>query len=374
MGWREELNRATGPGVTLGITTGDWLKLLAANGFQVPPRYWPRTAFATAVSLVNTAWYYTAEATLFRTVAQQKILPPLFILGHWRSGTTYLHNLLSLDERFAYARFAQIMIPKTFLTGERIMWAASHMFLPRARMGVDQMAMSADVPWEEEFALGIMTQMSPYMAWAFPQRAAYYERYLTFRDVPDREVSIWKAAFITFLKKLTLKFARPLILKSPPNTSRIKLILDMFPDARFVHIHRDPYVVYQSTRHLQIKSWEYCAMQPLDVSLIHDQVIRQYRIVMDAFFEERRLIPPQRFCEVSYDDLEQDPVGVIRGVYERLDLPVFSAVEPDLHDYVKSLSDYKKNTHAEIPAEVRDEISSVWRRSFDEWNYPIQTG
>jgi hypothetical protein len=374
MGWREELNRATGPGITLGITTGDWLALLARNGFRIPPRFWPRTAFSTLVSLINTAWYYTAEATLFRSVARQKVLPPVFILGHWRSGTTHLHNLLSLDERFAYPKFAQIMIPKTFLTGERVLWAASHMFLPRERMGVDEMAMSPDVPWEEEFALGIMTQMSPYIGWVFPERARHYERFLTFRDVPAREVEIWKAAFVLFAKKLTWKFQRPLILKSPPNTGRIKLILEMFPDARFVHIHRDPYVVYQSTKRLQVKSWEYCALQATDESVVHDQVIRQYQEMMGAFFEEKHLIPADRYCEVSYDDLEKSPVNLLRGVYEKLNFPAFSNVEPAVNEYVKSLSEYKKNRHADLPPAVRDEISQKWRRSFDEWNYPIKTG
>ena len=374
MGWREELNRATGPGITLGITTGDWLSLLARNGFKIPPKFWLRTAFSTLVSLVNTAWCYTAEATLSHSVARQRVLPPVFILGHWRSGTTHLHNLLSLDERFAYPKFAQIMIPRTFLTGERVLWAASHMFLPRDRMGVDEVAMSPDVPWEEEFALGIMTQMSPYMGWAFPKRAKYYERYLTFRDVPAREIEIWKAAFVLFLKKLTWKFQRPLILKSPPNTGRIKLILEMFPDARFVHIHRDPYVVYQSTKRLQIKSWEYCALQRTDESIVHDQVIRQYQAMMGAFFEEKHLIPPDRFCEVSYADLEKDPTSLLRGVYDKLNFPAFSAVEPSVNEYVKSLSEYKKNTHADLPADVRDEISQKWRRSFDEWNYPVLTG
>ena len=125
MGWREVVNQATGPGISLGITTGDWLSLLADNGFRIPPRYWPRTAFTTLISLVNTAWWATAEAMVYRSTARQTVQPPLFILGHWRSGTTHLHNLLSLDERFAYPRFDQVMIPNTFLTGQRVMWAAS---------------------------------------------------------------------------------------------------------------------------------------------------------------------------------------------------------------------------------------------------------
>jgi len=373
MGWREVINRATGPGNNLGITTGDWLALLAENGFRIPPRFWPRTAFTTLISLVNTAWWATVEATVYQGTARQTVQPPLFILGHWRSGTTHLHNLLSLDERFAYPRFDQVMIPTTFLTGQPLMWAASVLLLPRDRMGVDGVKMSAEVPWEEEFALNVMTQKSPYMAWSFPRRAAHYERYLTFRGVPQKEVDEWKAAFVWFLKKLTFKFQRPLIMKSPPNTGRIRLILEMFPDARFVHIHRDPYTVYQSTKHLQLKSWEYCAMQTPDKSTVHSQVLRQYRLMMDAFFEEKHLIPQGRFCEVSFADLENDALRLLQGVYERLSLPDFAVVRPKVEAYVKSVSDYKKNVHTDLPKEVRDEISSAWRRSFEEWNYPICT-
>jgi omega-hydroxy-beta-dihydromenaquinone-9 sulfotransferase len=374
MGWREVLNQATGPGITLGITTGDWLRLLAENHFRVPPRFWPRTAFSTLISLVNTAWWATAEAAVYRSVARQTVQPPLFILGHWRSGTTHLHNLLSHDERFAYPRFAQVMIPNTFLTGENVMWAASFLLLPRDRMGVDGVKMSAEVPWEEEFALNITTRKSPYTAWSFPHRVEHYERYITFRGVPQKEIDEWKAAFVWFLKKLTWKFQRPLIMKSPPNTGRIKLILEMFPDARFVHIHRDPYVVYQSTKHLQLKSWEYCAMQTPDKSALHSQVLRQYRLMMDAFFEERTLIPKDRFCEVSFAELEKDPLGLLQGVYEKLSLPDFAVAQPKIEAYAKSLSGYKKNVHTDLPPDVRDEISTAWKRSFDEWNYPIRTG
>ncbi|HEY3965794.1 MAG TPA: sulfotransferase [Planctomycetaceae bacterium] len=374
MGWREVVNQATGPGITLGITTGDWLRLLAENQFKIPPRFWPRTAFSTLISLINTAWWATAEATVYRSVARQTVQPPLFILGHWRSGTTHLHNLLSLDERFAYPRFAQVMIPNTFLTGENVMWAASFLLLPRDRMGVDGVKMSAEVPWEEEFAINITTRKSPYTAWSFPHRVSHYERYITFRGVPQAEIDEWKAAFVWFLKKLTWKFQRPLIMKSPPNTGRIKLILEMFPDARFVHIHRDPYVVYQSTKHLQLKSWEYCAMQAPDKSALHSQVIRQYRLMMDAFFEERHLIPKNRYCDVSFAELEKDPLGLLKGVYKNLSLPEFAVAQPKIEAYLKSLSDYKKNVHTDLPPDVRDEISTAWRRSFEEWNYPIRTG
>ena len=56
-------------------------------------------------------WHAAIEATPCR--------PPLFVLGHWRSGTTHLHNLLAQDiDQFAYANTYQVINPHTFLATE----------------------------------------------------------------------------------------------------------------------------------------------------------------------------------------------------------------------------------------------------------------
>ena len=50
-----------------------------------------------------------------------------------------------------------------------------------------------------------------------------------------------------FVKKISYKYiGKRVLLKSPANTGRIKEILEVYPDACFIHIHRDPYAVYQS--------------------------------------------------------------------------------------------------------------------------------
>jgi Sulfotransferase family len=142
-----------------------------------------------------------------------------------------------------------VLNPHTFLSTER--WATP--VLDRRvvrRRNRDEMALGAGVPSEEEFASCTMTGLSPYMGWCFPGDGAIYDRYLTFREVRESEVVRWEHALMTFLKKLTVRYGRPLVLKSPPHTARIRLLLGLFPDARFVHIRRDPYVVFRSTRHM----------------------------------------------------------------------------------------------------------------------------
>jgi hypothetical protein len=103
-------------------------------------------------------------------------------------------------------------------------------------------------PQEDEFALCVSCFKSPCMGWVFPRRRERFEKYLTMREVAAEEIAAWLAAFGRLLGKLTLKYRRPLVLKSPPHTGRIRLLLELFPGARFVHIHRDPYVVFQSSR------------------------------------------------------------------------------------------------------------------------------
>ena len=180
----------------------------------------------------------------------------------------------------------------------------------------------------------------------------------------------WKRAFLHLARKLTWKYGRPLLFKSPPHTARIRLLLEIFPQARFVHIHRNPYTVYQSTRLHVLPGRRVFAFQKADPARLHGQVLRQYGSMYEAFFEERELIPTGRLCEVAFEDLEKDPVGQVARVYGELGLPDFAAARPALEEYVGSLGGYKKNEHPTLPADVRAEIAARWRRCFDAWNYP----
>ena len=370
MAWRERFQQTVGPGIFAGVTFGDWVALLRENRFAIDPPYWLRAAAITTQSLANAAVRRHEERRYIPQVTPVDIPPPLFILGHWRSGTTHLHHLLAADRRFASPNVYQTSYPHTFLTTEARAARFVGAMIPPARP-MDNVRQAPDSPNEDEFAICTMTFRSPYVGWVFPRRAGHYDRYLTFRGVPEREVGEWKDALVLFLKKLTWKYGRPLLLKSPPHTCRIGLLLGLFPEARFVHIHRHPTAVYQSTRHLLSRVLEIARLQR-DAG--HDDeagVLRRYTEMYDAFFEERGRIPPGRYCEVGFEALEADPIGQVRRVYEALGLPDFGAVEPDLRAYVGSVSGYKKNRFPEPPADLRGRVAGEWRRSFEEWGYPV---
>jgi omega-hydroxy-beta-dihydromenaquinone-9 sulfotransferase len=166
------------------------------------------------------------------------------------------------------------------------------------------------------------------MGWVFPRRQEHYDKYLTFRGASPAEVACWREAFLRFLKKLTWKYRRPVVLKSPPHTCRIRLLLEMFPHARFVHIQRNPYAVFPSSRWTFQVNYELHRVQSTRPDQLDEWVLRQYRTMYEVFFEERKLIPQGKLVEVRFEQLEEDPLGQLRHVYAVLGLPDFSLAEP----------------------------------------------
>jgi hypothetical protein len=370
MSWREALLIRFGGGGFAGITLGRWLRVLGDNRFAVDRPYWGKAAIITLASIPNTLLGGWESLRYSQKVRNTKIDPPLFILGIWRSGTTHLHNLLAQDDRLAFPNTYQTSYPSLFLTSESMSARIVGFFLPNRRP-MDNVAMGVAEPQEDEFAIGILTGRALLMAWAFPRRAEFYNRYLTLRDTSESEVAEWKTGLKWFVQKLSFKYGKPLVLKSPGHTCRIKRLLELFPEARFVHIHRNPFHVFQSTHHLIRSVTPFWALQRPDYSDLDNRTIRQYKEVYDAFFEERDLIPKDRFHEICFENLEADPISQMRGIYEALALPDFQVVEPALKRYVESLGGYRKNQFPGLSVELKSRIAQEWRRCFDEWGYSI---
>ncbi len=369
MAWRDAFLRWLGPGMLGGITFGDWVRLLRDNRFDVAPRSLVRATSITAQSAQNSVMRSVEDWRYGSVVRDAEVLPPVFVLGHWRSGTTHLHNLLAVDERFAFPNNYQALFPHAFLSMESSQSPFIQWFLP-ARRPMDNVEWTMRSPQEDEFALCITTFMSPCMGWFFPKRRDHYDRYLTFRDVPEREVAQWQSALVAYLKRLSWKYKRPLVLKSPPHTGRIRRLLEVFPRAKFVHVHRDPYTVFASTRKmLTVNFGMHCLQRRPAAEDLDEWIIRQYRAMYEAFFEERRLIPPGHYHEVCFEELEADPVGQMERLYAALGFPAFSTTRPALEDYVDGIRGYRKNEFPEMPVGLRRRIAGAWQSCFEEWGY-----
>src|SRR5262249_32797296 len=237
------------------------------------------------------------------------------------------------------------------------------------RRAQDNMRLDPASAWEDDFVMCVCGFRTPYLSWAFLERAQHYDRYLTFRDAPPESLDEWRSVLVWDLKKLSLKDKKPLVLEAPTPTARIRLLLELFPDARFIHIRRHPYAVFQSTLHTHEKVIPLCRLQRANPGEWIEWVLRHYRQMYGAYFEERELVRPGRLVEISFEQLEADPVSVVRSVYEGLGLPNFTEAEPAVRGYVAATAGYQKNEFRPLEPAMRQRVANEWRRNFEAWGY-----
>jgi hypothetical protein len=351
-----------------------WYGLLWRNRFAVSPSRWGMVLIVSAISVFNSLVGLLQTLLYGRRIARTQIKEaPIFILGHWRSGTTMLHELLVLDPRHSYPDTYACFCPNHFLLSRYfIPWWLK--YLMPARRPMDNMPLGWDHPQEDEFALCCMGVPSPYLAFAFPNRPPAHPEYLDLKGLSPPTLARWKRAFVWFLKCLTLRNPKRIVLKSPPHTARVDVLLELFPEARFVHIVRNPYAVFPST----VKTWKRLyqdqGAQVPRFEGLEEHVLSTFERMYAAFAESRPRIDPSRFCEVHYEDLVRDPVGRMRAVYETLGLEGFDAVLPALKQYAARTANYRANRH-DLPPETRDQITRRWAPFIRKYGYtPEPTG
>ena len=171
-----------------------------------------------------------------------------------------------------------------------------------------------------------------------------------------------------FLKCLTVRDPRRIVLKSPPHTGRIKTLLELFPDARFIHIVRDPQVVFPSTMNLWRRLRHDEGLQTPRYEGLEEYVFETFQQMYDAFERDRESIDPVRFSEVRYEDLVADPIGQVRRVYDELGLGEFDAVLPAIEQYLESVKDYKKNRF-QTPPELQAKIAERLKPYIEKYGY-----
>ena len=160
-----------------------------------------------------------------------------------------LHELLIRDPRHTSPNSLQCFEPCHFLVTEGVFEKYGRVLLPDKRP-MDNMAAGWDRPQEDEFALALLGQPSTYTDFAFPNSPPMWPGALDLSGLTPGQLAAWKRTLVRFLKAVTYRDPRRLVLKSPPHTARLPVLLELFPDAKFVHIKRNPYTLFASTTNL----------------------------------------------------------------------------------------------------------------------------
>jgi hypothetical protein len=368
MEWRRQFNTYLGPSYLRGLRLSDWLKLLLENELQISPRYLLRALSITGVSSVNSLLSPLENLLYSSTWKRQVVPPPVFVVGLGRSGTTHLFQLLACDTRFGFPNTFQVSFPHIFLTAEKLLSPLLSILVSPHRIQ-DKVKVSLETPAEDELALMALTGMSPLLGRIFPKSRGRYVGYRSFREVSQRERDIWKAALYTYCQKLTVKQGKPLLLKSPVHTSRVALILELFPEARFLHIHRHPYDVLRSQLHSRQVTTPNWRLQSVADETRTERALDTFEDIANSFLTDKALLKPEQLCEVSYTDLITDRCATLSRVYSHLNLPSFDDVRPHIQAFVDGLGEYKKNVHAPLDCAIKEKLHSKARCWMEEYGY-----
>lgn len=365
---RDYLNLPTH--TALGISLPVWINLLWTNKFALDVQYWPKALFITITVLLNVPFQLWEYLRYSKIIRKTKVNPPVFILGHPRSGTTFLQYVLSRDPAFAFCSTTEGLLPNVFLTAGKVTEKILRAAMPKTRPQ-DNVEVGADMPIEEEFAMGNMSNTSWVHGLYFPRNIyKIFDRCVTFSGGDPGIRLSWKQHFDFFIKKLSLRYpGKNLLLKSPANTGRLKELYELYPDARFIHIYRDPVQVYLSNERLYEKILPLIGFQKVSNEFIQEHILYAYEQMYKKYLTDKRFIPPNQLIEFSYEDFVTSPLDVVAKIYNHLSLGSFDNALPFFREELKRMKDYKTNTYPEIDGELHSKIAQRWKFAFDAFGY-----
>lgn len=298
--------------------------------------------------------------------------PPIFIVGHWRSGTTFLYELLCQSPQFNYVSPFATGIPWDFLTITKYFEPLVERLLPKDRF-IDQVQVTANSPQEDEIALASMQPLSFYHGLYFPSHLQEnLSRGLFLQGCSETEIKRWEGAFTLFLEKLHLQNPqRQVLIKNPVYTGRVKQLRSLFPDAKFIHIYRNPYIVFQSTRNFYVKLFRELALQSaahFSMDTIDALIFQCYTRMMTALQQDAADLPPDQWVELRFEPFEQDPMAHIETIYRQLGIQGFDQAKARFEAYVSDRKTYRKNRYT-FPDQDIQNVYDHWQPFIDQWHY-----
>jgi hypothetical protein len=339
--------------VTAGMGLRTLLPLIFRNGVSLRPLCVIRLSYILLVAVVlSILGIFSAMCRALFARRRPLRSDPIFIVGHYRTGSTYLHELLARDLSLAAPTTLLCTSPIAFPLS-RVVLQPFMMIIGRGKRPMDNVLIDPRAPQEDEFALLRLTGLSPLIGLAYPRRDGRY--FLpsddTFMLSTDAQTARWKSALTSFIRLVEGRRGRRPVLKNPCHAFRIDVLREMFPNASFIHLRRNPLDVIPSTmrmwsiigpRNVIRGTWRNPSME---------EVIDAYNFLERRAREQLSRVPHHRKIEVSFEELEKDPTAVLQSIYHRFDMNVSPALEKRWERFISSAQSYQKNRYFLSPVE-----------------------
>lgn len=356
---------------TLVGSSLDTFNKVTYGGSEVDKKFKGKYRLSKFVSAILTPMYKLNDRKAAKLVPAEGVKDPVFIIGHWRSGTTFIHNVLSKDPQFGYCSTYQTVFPHLMLYGRPFFRWCMKAVMPESRP-TDSLELNPDQPQEEEFAFTNMTPYSYYHFWMFPRHIAEYRhRYLLMQDLKDEELNEFKHCQKSMIDTaLHVSGKKQFLSKNPPHTGRVKELLELYPNAKFIYMVRNPYTVYKSTMSFIKNTIKTLQLQDIDEMELEKQIVETYVELYDKYEADKKLIPEGHLMEVRFEDFEQAPIAKAEEIYAKLGLGDFQAVKPLMAAYTGEKKGFKKNKY-QYDEKTVNTVNEHWHKAVEQWGYGI---
>jgi hypothetical protein len=306
-------------------------------------------------------------------IRRTKILKqPVFILGHYRSGTTYLHKLMISDKQFGYLSNYEMVCPNTNLFFGKWMQQFIQFIINKLKIKNvffnNSIAQLTEPCEEDRYLIGKGSAYTAYWGFVFPE---CWQKWLncSFQFENSSYLLRWKKAYMNVLKQITFKNkGKQLVLKNPPNTERIKYLLEMFPEAKFIYIYRSPFDLFYSMKNMYINAIEKYCLQKISETELEELIFQHFEYLTLQYEKDKNLIPPGHLTEVQYEALEANPVEVLKQIYSELSLPNVEEAAGNFLMQLQLEKQYRKFKY-KVQQDTIKKVEERWMKYIHQWNY-----
>ena len=276
----------------------------------------------------------------------KKPASPIFVIGLPRSGTTYLFNLLSLDPCYRSPLVWEMFFPFPLTEQgsseykKRIRKTNSMLFFQKKLIsGLDVVHPILSTDPEECLLISPFSLKS--LLYSYMARIPSYESYLKKAD--HSSVFIWHSRFLQVLESTD----RPerWLLKDPAHIGRLSEILEIYPDARFIQIHRDPVESIPSICSL-IEKTRRPFTREIDKNEIGQKTLSYWQEALVKGEKEKNFISKNNFINVKFDDFIANPIEEIKRIYSVLNLNLNKETEEKMVDFTNKFKKGERKTHS----------------------------
>ena len=249
------------------------------------------------------------------TLLPRAINPPVFIIGHWRSGTSFLQDALAKDRRFHYLSLYRMIAAQHFTVTDAWLRPGLNKVVMWLNWGypLQRTTLNLDYSGELDVALTFLGSPSAY-TWAhfFPKKFDYFFDELVFNQTNKK----WVEDYILIMRKLQRQ--RPgaqLLIKSPGDTARINVLIQAFPDAKFIFLTRDENETIRSNEYLWEVIQKNYSYQLIDEERIQTIISKTYVRLLDHFHQHKNCIPESQLYTLNLTELKDNPGDALERIY-----------------------------------------------------------